>query len=66
MLVLFYPQVIRKHIAGLLTLIDDKNRSKLTPERAEGCFKLALYESYSSAWMLQQKKESLVTRMAET
>ena len=29
MLVLFYPQVIRKHIAGLLTLIDDKNRSEL-------------------------------------
>jgi hypothetical protein len=29
MLALFYPQVIRKHIAGLLTLIDDKNRSEL-------------------------------------
>ena len=29
MLVLFYPQVIRKHIAGLLTLIDDKKRSEL-------------------------------------
>jgi hypothetical protein len=29
MLVLFYPQVIRKHIAGLLTLIHDKNRSEL-------------------------------------
>ncbi|MFY9799028.1 MAG: hypothetical protein WAJ93_25340, partial [Candidatus Nitrosopolaris sp.] len=29
MLLLFYPQVIRKHIAGLLTLIDDNNRSEL-------------------------------------
>lgn len=33
MLLLFYPQVIRKHIAGLVTLIDDKNGSKLTPEQ---------------------------------
>lgn len=29
MLVLYYPQVIRKHIAGLLTLIDENKRSEL-------------------------------------